>query len=63
MGSWELRDWTHKFLPEWTDPDGSSREIQHELVLKILGNENAEEYAEEIVEMRRIDSAFASLRE
>ena len=27
MDQWELRDYTHQHLPEWTDPDGSSHPI------------------------------------
>jgi uncharacterized phage-associated protein len=34
---WELVDYTHDNCPEWEDPEGSSRPIPYERILKALG--------------------------
>lgn len=64
MGKWELIDWTHdsENIPEWEDPNGSSKPIPLERTLDYLGVAHPDDQAETIREYRRIDSLFASLR-
>lgn len=54
-----LRDWTHQSqnIPEWKDPAGSSRPIEHEDVFRLLGKENPKELAGSVEERRSL--AFA----
>lgn len=40
MNRWELRDYTHKHCPEWTDPKGSSIPFQYEDVLRGVGGDS-----------------------
>lgn len=59
MSRWQLKDLTHKFL-EWQDPNGSSRPISYQEILKAVGKEaEAEELAREI----EADNFFLSLLE
>ncbi|TNC98623.1 MAG: hypothetical protein FD119_94 [Stygiobacter sp.] len=64
MDKWKLVDWTHdrENLPEWEDPNGSSKPIPLERTLGYLGVAHPDDQAETIREYRRIDSLFASLR-
>lgn len=39
MDRYALRDYTHQHCPEWEDPDGSSKPIPYERVLKFLGKD------------------------
>jgi len=63
MTQWQLRDWTHdrKNVPEWEDPQGSSRTIPIERIMAMVGVENADEQAGLIEDHNRIDRIFASL--
>ena len=63
MGKWQIRDWTHdrNNIPEWEDPNGSSRPIPLERILSYLEIENADAQAEVIKDHRQIDRLFASL--
>lgn len=63
MGKWQIRDWTHdrNNIPEWEDPNGSSRPIPLERILSYLKIENADAQAEVIKDYRQIDQLFASL--
>jgi len=47
MSKWALRDYTHT-LPEWSDPQGSSRPIEPETILRASGKSDME--IEELVE-------------
>lgn len=58
MGPWELVDYTHDHCDEWEDPNGSSRTIPYERVLKVLGKGPA---AREIAE--RIESEVVALKQ
>lgn len=64
MTPWEIRDWTHDpaHCPEWEDPEGSSRPIPPEKILRVLGVAEAESQAELIKEHRRLAGLFAALR-
>ncbi|SHJ78733.1 Uncharacterized phage-associated protein [Palleronia salina] len=55
MNQWALRDWTHdpKNVPEWEDPNGSSRPIALRRMMEVLGVENAVEQEEAVLEHRR----------
>ena len=60
MGAWELRDYTHDHLPEWTDPKGSSRPITYRNLFDALGfpKEKTEALINRIEEQRQINEAF-----
>ena len=52
MSIWALRDWTHT-LPEWDDPNGSSKAIEPDTILRLSGRSDTEiremtEMAEEL---------------
>ena len=63
MDKWQLRDWTHdrNNIPEWEDPNSSSRPIPLERIMTLIGVENADAQAELVKDQRRIDRLFASL--
>lgn len=42
LDQWQLRDYCHAELPEWSDPDGSSFPISYEDVLRALGKSDGE---------------------
>jgi len=64
MTKWQIRDWTHDRgnVPEWEDPNGSSRPIPLERILSYLQVPNADAQAEVISEYRRLDRVFEALR-
>lgn len=64
MGKWEIRDWTHDRanVPEWEDPNGSSKPIPLERIMTLLGLENADLNASIAEEYRKIDRVFANLK-
>jgi uncharacterized phage-associated protein len=51
-----LRDWTHKKenIPEWEDPEGSSRPIHHEDVFRYLKKDASLSLSHEVHEYRRL---------
>jgi uncharacterized phage-associated protein len=53
---YEIRDWTHipENVPEWQDPEGSSRPISHAAVFEYMGKTNAEELEGEVGEFRKL---------
>lgn len=55
---WRLRDDTHR-LEEWEDPGESSKEIQVETILRVLGKGEAE--IDEIRQAAREDAHFDSI--
>jgi uncharacterized phage-associated protein len=63
MNKWEIWDWTHdpKNIPEWEDPNGSSRPIPLERVLRYLNIKNPDDRAELIKEYRQIDQLFSQM--
>ncbi|WP_269932740.1 Panacea domain-containing protein [Aminobacter sp. HY435] len=56
LDKYALRDWTHKKenLPEWQDPNGSSRPIHHEDVFRYLKKDDSLSLSEEVHEYRRL---------
>lgn len=58
FSQFELAEWTHRNCPEWENPKGSSKPINHELVYKFLAKENAEELAADVEEYRSYNSAI-----
>ena len=56
----KLAEWTHKFCPEWRDPNGSSIPIDFATVFKHLKKDDPVELAEEIQAERQL---IASLHE
>jgi len=63
MDKWKLRDYTHRYCPEWKDPEGSSLPIEIIDIFKALGRSPAEakKLAGRIEHDRRIDRLFAAL--
>ncbi|MCA1791519.1 MAG: SocA family protein [Thioalkalivibrio sp.] len=59
MTRWQLRDYTHT-LPEWRDPDGSSRPIDPADILRTAGfsEDDIRAVASELEEARLADSLF-----
>lgn len=64
MDRWTLRDWTHDRdnIPEWEDPEGSSRPIPLERMLSYLNIPDPDAQANVIREHREIDRLFSTLR-
>jgi uncharacterized phage-associated protein len=62
MTKWQIREWTHirENIPEWEDPNGSSRRIPIERILSYLGVQNGDAQAELIEDHRRLDHLFAA---
>jgi len=60
---WKLRDYTHRYCPEWKDPKGSSLPIEIIDIFKALGRSPAEarKLAGRIEHDRKIDRLFAAL--
>lgn len=54
MNPWELVDYTHDNCEEWEDPDGSSKTIPYERVLKVLGKGAASREIAERIEAERV---------
>ncbi|WP_093362469.1 Panacea domain-containing protein [Tropicimonas isoalkanivorans] len=50
LTQWELVQWTHDpdNIPEWADPDGSSRTIPLEKIMAAVGVDNVNEAVEEL---------------
>ena len=65
MTPFEIRDWTHKKrnVPEWVDPEGSSRPIPIEKIMKAVGLKNVKAHARHNNEMSGIELFFVELRE
>ena len=63
MDKWELRDYTHRYCPEWTNPQGSSIPIEYVDIFKALGRRPAQarKLAARIRQEHRIDRVFATL--
>jgi len=63
MDQWKLRDYTHRYCPEWTDPKGSSIPIEYVDIFKALGRGPAEakKLSARIEQEHRIDRIFATL--
>ena len=63
MDQWKLRDYTHRYCPEWTDPEGSSVPIEYVDIFRALGRTSAEakKLAARIEQEHRIDRIFETL--
>ena len=61
MNQWDLRDYTHRNLPEWRDPSGSSIPIAEVDILRAVGVplDQAQQIADEIRAEHEVDRAFA----
>lgn len=56
MDKYEIRDYTHDYCPEWENPNGSSKPIPYERILKFLGKRSAPMLAECLQEDRKLYS-------
>ena len=63
MGQYQLRDWTHdrNNVPEWEDPDGSSRPFTLERIFAAVGYPESAEHAAEVKSLRSIDEVFSQV--
>lgn len=63
MDQWTLRDWTHKNCAEWTDPNGSSLQIDEVKLLQSVGvsSERTQAFADGIKMERELDALLARL--
>ena len=63
MNQWQLVDWTHDSVnvPEWKDPNGSSRTIALEDMMSAIGLKNVEETAEELRSVERASDFLRGL--
>lgn len=59
MNHWEIRDYTHTHCAEWENPNGSSKPIPRERILRAVGY--SKKHAREISETRREEDAVDSL--
>lgn len=57
---YDLAEWTHKFCPEWHDPNGSSVPIDFATVYKHLKKAEPIELAEQIQAERALVASFGS---
>ncbi|WP_445491031.1 Panacea domain-containing protein [Rhodopseudomonas sp. RCAM05734] len=64
MNQWQLVDYTHdrSNVPEWEDPNGSSKPIPLERIMTLLSIGNADAQAALVEDHRHIDRVFSSLR-
>jgi len=63
MDKWEIRDWTHTYCQEWTDPHGSFFPITYRQLARAIGfdTEAAGILASQIEGEQEIDKLFATL--
>lgn len=65
MDQWRLRDYTHRYCPEWTDPEGSMIPMEPEEFLAAL-KFSPKQIRATLARMReedRINAAFEAVRE
>ncbi len=58
IDQFELADWTHRFCPEWADPNGSSIPIDLATIFDRLGKKNPIALAEDLQAERRLIAEF-----
>lgn len=63
MNRWDLVEFTHKHLPEWIDPRGSSSPINPRAVFRALGKDEqqAELLTQELFERKSLGRAISEL--
>lgn len=63
MDKWKIRDWTHTYCQEWTDPHGPSFPITYRQLARAIGfdTEAAGILASQIEGEQEIDKLFATL--
>lgn len=63
MNKWALRDWTHvaENVPEWKDPNGSSRKISLQEIMQAVGIDEAKKRAREYQSLQNAQDILASL--
>lgn len=64
MTQFELQDWTHQNCAEWVDPNGSSKPITKESILKALGRnpEQVKAIVDELAVRRDLSRILESVR-
>lgn len=63
MDQWELVDWTHdqRNVPEWSDPNGSSKTIPLEAMMAAVGFERPSESVDELTSISKASDFLRSL--
>lgn len=63
MDKWTLRDWTHveENVPEWKDPNGSSRSISLHEIMEAVGVDEPEKRARDYQSLLKAQEVLASL--
>lgn len=56
----DLAEWTHRFCPEWRDPNGSSIPINIATVYRMLGKEDPLSLAEQIEADRQLATSLGA---
>ncbi|WP_294195715.1 Panacea domain-containing protein [uncultured Sphingomonas sp.] len=56
----DLAEWTHKFCPEWKDPNGSSIPIDYATVFKRLGKDDPIDLAEQVQADRQLTLSLSN---
>lgn len=62
FSQFQIRDWTHvpENVPEWQDPEGSSRPISHAAVFEYLGKDAADDLDSDIGEYRKLQRVLGA---
>ena len=58
----DLADWTHRYCPEWRDPNGSSMPIELASIYKALHKDSPVELAEQMQAERRLRIQLARIK-
>lgn len=61
MDRFDLAEWTHDYIPEWEDPNGSSLRIPLDRMMAAVGLERPVERARELESLDRASALLGSL--
>ncbi len=61
MDRFDLAEWTHDHIPEWEDPNGSSRRIPLDRMMAAVGLERSVERARELESLEQASAFLGSL--
>lgn len=61
MDRFDLAEWTHEHLPEWEDPNGSSRRIPLSRMMAAVGLDRSVERARELESLDQASALLGSL--
>lgn len=58
VDQFELAEWTHRYCPEWHDPNGSSVPIEYHQIFKCLGKDDPFGLAASVMADRELAASF-----